>query len=128
MYNWYAVSSDKLCPSGWHVSDDKDWRLLIETLGGADLAGGKLKATSGPAWETPNHGATNSSGFTALPGGKTSNGEDFSEEGKYGYWWVNDERDSKNALYSKLSAFTSELYQSVEVMSEGYSVRCVRNK
>jgi len=70
LYNWYAVNTGKLCPSGWHVPDNNDWETLITYLGSNEVAGGKLKETGSTHWERPNTGATNESGFTAIPAGK----------------------------------------------------------
>jgi uncharacterized protein (TIGR02145 family) len=76
-YNWFAVNSGKLCPKGWRIPVKGDWEALGIYLGGEAVAGGKLKSTSS-LWDPPNAGATNSSGFNALPsgfhyGGSTSN-------------------------------------------------------
>lgn len=69
LYNWYATTDPRqICPEGWHVPTYTEWTTLMSYLGGAALAGGKLKSTS-PQWDTPNIGATNETGFNALPGG-----------------------------------------------------------
>jgi len=68
LYNFYTVATGKLCPEGWRVPTEDDWDELINYLGGDEVAGGKLKSTTG-YWTKPNEGATNESGFTALPGG-----------------------------------------------------------
>jgi uncharacterized protein (TIGR02145 family) len=68
VYNWYATA-DKLCPVGWHVSTYSDWATLIDYCGGWELAGGKLKEAGAIHWDAPNTGATNETGFTALPAG-----------------------------------------------------------
>jgi uncharacterized protein (TIGR02145 family) len=69
LYNWYAVADPKgLCPTGWKVPSDTDWENLENALGGAIIAGGKLKAVT-ELWSNPNAGATNESGFSALPSG-----------------------------------------------------------
>jgi uncharacterized protein (TIGR02145 family) len=65
-YNWYATA-EKLCPVGWHVPTDKDWETLVDFCGGWEIAGGKLKEVGTEHWESPNIGATNEFGFTALP-------------------------------------------------------------
>ena len=67
LYNWYAVNTSKLCPYGWHVPSDVDWTRLKSYLGGEDVAGGKLKEAGTNHWDSPNTGATNDSGFSALP-------------------------------------------------------------
>lgn len=69
LYNWYAVNTGKLCPEGWRMPTKHEWFLLIEHLGGALEAGGSLKETGTAHWDAPNTGATNQSGFGALPGG-----------------------------------------------------------
>ncbi|MBI5010148.1 MAG: fibrobacter succinogenes major paralogous domain-containing protein, partial [Bacteroidia bacterium] len=69
LYNWYAVNTGKLCPIGWHVPSDDEWTLLTTFRGGYSVAGGKLKETGTLHWTSPNTGATNETGFTALPGG-----------------------------------------------------------
>jgi len=68
IYNWFAVSDSRnLAPAGWHIPTDEDWTTLVTYLGGDDIAGGKLKETGTAHWQSPNVGATNESGFTALP-------------------------------------------------------------
>lgn len=69
LYNWYSVSTGKLCPIGWHVPSRTEWTTLIDFLGGLNVIGGKLKETGTNHWESPNKSATNESGFTSLPGG-----------------------------------------------------------
>ena len=66
LYNWFAVSSGKLCPAGWRIPDDSDWEVLTDFLGGLSVAGGKLKETGTSHWTLPNSGATNETGFSAL--------------------------------------------------------------
>ena len=79
LYNWWAVMNgasptnavpsniEGICPSGWHVPSESEWDTLILALGGGTVAGGKMKDTI--LWDTPNAGADNSSGFSALGGG-----------------------------------------------------------
>jgi uncharacterized protein (TIGR02145 family) len=70
LYNLYAVIDDKkLCPNGWHVPTDTEWTTLTEYLGGEIIAGGKMKTVGTAYWNDPNTGATNESGFSAVPGG-----------------------------------------------------------
>ncbi len=69
LYNLHVVSTGILCPSGWHVPSDAEWTVLSDYLGGESVAGGKLKEAGTTHWYTPNAGATNETGFTALPGG-----------------------------------------------------------
>src|SRR5574344_54019 len=87
LYNWPAAMNGAassttnpsgvqgVCPTGWHVPSDAEWTELTDYLGGASVAGGKLTETGTTHWNSPNTGATNETGFTALPGGyRFSNG------------------------------------------------------
>ncbi len=70
LYNWHTVADSRnIAPTGWHVPSDAEWAILIEYLGGSDVAGGKLKETGTTHWYNPTTEATNESGFTGLPGG-----------------------------------------------------------
>jgi uncharacterized protein (TIGR02145 family) len=74
LYNGYAVDSTmnggkNIAPEGWHVPSETEWMTLINYLGGHNYAGGKMKESGTSHWSSPNTGATNASGFTALPGG-----------------------------------------------------------
>jgi uncharacterized protein (TIGR02145 family) len=138
LYNWYTtVDSRGLCPTGWHVPTDCEWMYLEGSLGmpvfnqqlegsrGINL-GGALKATTN--WNSPNTGATNSSGFTALPGGYRLGSGTYSSIGDYGGWWSSTEYDSDVAWLRKLSYDNSLVGR----LSGGYkpygcSVRCVRD-
>jgi len=69
LYTWYAATDLRnVCPSGWHLPTDTEWTTLTTFLGGFKVAGGKLKETGSAHWQSPSTGATNQSGFTALPG------------------------------------------------------------
>ena len=81
LYNWYSVNTAKLAPKGWHVPTDAEWKTLTEYLGGNSVAGGKLKEVGTTHWYSPNTGADNSSGFTALPGGYRDYDGTFSRVG-----------------------------------------------
>lgn len=70
LYNWYAVNDKRnICPSGWHIPTEAEWTVLVNYLGGDSIAGGKMKEAGTIHWESPNTGAINISGFSALPGG-----------------------------------------------------------
>ncbi len=89
LYNWYAVETGKLCPTGWHVSSDKEWTVLMDYLGGYAMTGAKLKEAGTTHWSSPNAGATNESGFTALPGGsRDPDSGMFYTLMKAGWWWT----------------------------------------
>jgi len=98
LYTWEAATS--ACPDGWHLPSDDEWTTLIDFLGGEDVAGGKMKETGTTHWNSPNAGATNSSGFTALPGGYRSTNGGFYDRGSFGIWWSATEYSSTFRLQS----------------------------
>jgi uncharacterized protein (TIGR02145 family) len=87
MYNWFAVETGKLAPDGWHVPSATEWDVLALNLGGEAVAGGKMKEPGNAHWSPDNVDATNSSGFTALPGGHRSNFGSFLNHFIQGAWW-----------------------------------------
>jgi uncharacterized protein (TIGR02145 family) len=135
LYNWYGVDdSRKLCPTGWHVPSAEEWLTLAVYLGGADVAGGKLKETGTTHWTSPNESATNESGFTALPGGyrSYSNGS-FYNLGNRSYWWSSTSYFhpifyTNNALIRYIFYNLSNFIPYNERQEFGYSVRCLKDK
>jgi uncharacterized protein (TIGR02145 family) len=85
LYNWHTVRTGKLCPTGWHVPSKDEWDALANYLGGEDIAGGKLKEVGTAHWESPNEGATNETGFSALPVGTRDAGT-FHDGTTYDHW------------------------------------------
>jgi uncharacterized protein (TIGR02145 family) len=130
LYNWYAVNSGKLCPTGWHVPTDGEWSTLITNLGDSTTAGGKLKEAGTTHWVTPNTGADNSSGFTALPGGSHYTNGLFYLNGKYGWYWSSTEISSTStaAWHEYMIYNTSAITRTSGSKSLGFSVRCIKNK
>ena len=131
-YNWQAVNTGKLCPKGWHVPTDEEWTKLTDFLGGLDVAGGKMKATGTDLWNSPNTGASNESGFSALPGGYRygyfwGSGE-FYELGLNGYFWTATEYTETHSRTRTVNAERTKVYSSVFVKNNGFSVRCVKDK
>jgi len=128
LYNWFAVETGNLCPTGWHVPTDAEWTILTDFLGGLSVAGGPLKEAGTTHWNSPNTGATNSSGFTALPGGgRGSNNGSFYNIGYGGLWWSSSAGSSIRAFGRELLcdySFVSRPYYEKEF---GFSVRCVRD-
>jgi len=127
LYNWYAVNTGKLCPTGWHVPTDAEWETLREYLGGYEVAGGKLKETGTTHWNSPNEGATNASGFTALPGGGRYNDGTFDYIGDNGIWWSSTEGSTSYALGWYLNYNNYNLTYNNSSKVDGFSVRCVRD-
>ena len=125
LYNWTAAQS--ACPSGWHLPSDAEWTTLSDYLGGISYAGGKLKEAGTAHWNSPNIGATNESGFTALPGGYRANNGKFINIGVNGYWWSSTEYDTTRAWLRTLCYHTSNVYRSITNKELGFSVRCLRD-
>ena len=126
LYNWYAVKDSRgLCPTGWHVPSDVEWTALENYLGGKEVAGGKMKSISG--WNAPNTGATNSSGFTALPCGYRDPNGTYYGIGDGGDWWSSTGNDSNLAWYRDLFYNGSDVARYLNNKHYGFSVRCVRD-
>jgi uncharacterized protein (TIGR02145 family) len=125
-YNWYAAANHNICPQGWHVPTDAEWTVLIDYLGGANIAGGKMKAVS-PLWYAPNIGATNVSGFSGLPGsGRNPMSGYFGGLGELGAWWSATENGvSAWMRYSRDSSAGITRISSSK--RQGFYVRCVRD-
>lgn len=128
LYTWYAVTdSRKICPTGWHVPIDEEFAKLTKYLQGDTIAGKKLKETGTTHWASPNTGATNQSGFTALPGGYRGYEGGYYFIGYAGYWWSATESDASNAVYRGLyynAVYDHDLSNSKKV---GFSVRCIKD-
>jgi uncharacterized protein (TIGR02145 family) len=127
LYNWYAVGSGNLCPTGWHVPSDSEWSTLSNYLGGVTLSGGKLKETGVLHWKIPNAGATNETGFTALPGGYRNNTGLFENIGNYGQWWSTSAGTANVSYYRYLYYGNSSIISSFVNQKYGLSVRCLKN-
>lgn len=89
IYNYYtSADSRSICPPGWHIPSVEDWTTLINYLGGESVAGGKLKEVGTMHWNSPNTGATNIVGFTALPGGARDCSNNFINMGSGCSFWT----------------------------------------
>jgi uncharacterized protein (TIGR02145 family) len=139
LYNWTAAmdgeTSDTtnpsgiqgVCPTGWHLPSDAEWTELTDYLGGTSTAGRKLKETGTTHWNSPNTGATNETGFTALPGGSRGNSGTFLGIGGDGCWWSATENDATFAWYLEVTYIFSDVFRSSNYKDVGFSVRCVRD-
>jgi uncharacterized protein (TIGR02145 family) len=137
LYNWYAVAgihdtdpntpNKKLAPTGYHVPSDAEWTTLITYLGGERVAGGKMKETGTGHWKSPNTGATNSSGFSGLPGSYRNSNGLFEFIGYTCKCWSSSEANTANARPRGLF-YTDEIvliyYRN---KTHGSSVRCLRD-
>ncbi len=128
-YLYTYASATNAVPEGWHIATGTEWDALIKNLGGYEIAGGKLKETGTKHWLSPNGEATNSSGFSALPGGYRSYYDGaFYTMGEYGYWWCYAEDDKTTASVYVLNYENSLVFRNNNRKDYGYSVRCVKNK
>jgi uncharacterized protein (TIGR02145 family) len=128
MYNLFAVNTGKLAPNGWHVATSDEWKTLRTYLGGSFIAAGKMKEKDTTHWMSPNTGADNSSGFTALPGGYLGN-YSFDGLGYRGYWWSYTDGNIANGGTSFMLSYLSGSIAEYHFPGrEGFSVRCVKNK
>ncbi|HOG20838.1 MAG TPA: FISUMP domain-containing protein, partial [Salinivirgaceae bacterium] len=139
LYNWPAAmngaaSSEAnpsgvqgICPAGWHLPSDAEWTQLIDYLSGSEVAGGKLKETGTTHWDSPNEGATNETGFTALPGGFRGSYGSFSNFGFYGFWWSATESGVSSAWNRSMNYEYSGVYRDYNGKEYGFSVRCLKN-
>jgi hypothetical protein len=126
LYNLYAVLDPRgLAPAGFHIPSDKDWTTLTDYLGGKEEAGVKMKEAGSTHWPRPNTGATNSSGFTGLPGGYRDDNGSFFSMGVNGFWWSSTE----GFTYFAWNRYPDNLYGLVGrdfgYKSYGMSIRCV---
>ena len=155
LYDWETAK--KVCPAGWHLPSDAEWTQLIEYLGGEDVAGGKLKEagfqtitildlaprknelvrlasmstreTGTGYWLKPNSGATNESGFSALPAGYNWHGKRRAFEfiGRIGVWWSATEDSTHDAWDYGVNYDGSNVGRYSRSKRNGFSVRCLRN-
>jgi len=130
LYNWYSIDTGNLAPTGWHVATMENWYTLFNYIADAAALGGKMKETGTAHWMSPNAGATNSSGFTALPGGgRVLATGTYIGIGQYGYWWSSTEISIGQGWGFSLS-YTKETIDWIGAPAKtmGLSVRCVKNQ
>ncbi len=127
LYNWFAVNDKRsICPTGWHVPTNSEWSDLFKFLDGKDIAAGKLKSTD--KWHKPNAGATNSKGFTALPGGSRDYPEaKFDNLGSSGHWWSATENEEGFSWMIYMSCMGEDAMKLSEAQQSGFSVRCIKD-
>jgi uncharacterized protein (TIGR02145 family) len=126
LYNWHTINTGKLCPAGWHVPSDAEWSTLTDFLGGDNTAGGKLKEAGFKHWNSPNAGATNESGFRALPGGESLSGSGIMFHNLHvsGSWWTTT-YNKEWAVSRTMSDDSDGVRRSFCAKQYGLSVRCV---
>jgi uncharacterized protein (TIGR02145 family) len=137
LYNWYVVNIGKLCPVGWHVASDGDWRQMILFLDPnavlndhdcleSQIAGGKLKEAGTIHWQSPNTGATNETGFTALPGGGRQGDGMFYGIGSRGFWWIS-WSSTELGPYQYMYYDDSSVERCYIYKNYGFAVRCLKD-
>jgi uncharacterized protein (TIGR02145 family) len=139
LYNWPAAMNGQasssanpsgvqgVCPTGWHLPSDAEWTQLTDCLGGESIAGGKLKESGTVHWNSPNTGATNETGFTALPGGARGFDGAFHNIGNYSSWWSATENNSNFARHRHMTYNDSNVTRHDTFKESGIYVRCVRD-
>ena len=138
LYNWPAAMNGAessgenpsgvqgICPEGWHLPSYDEWMQLITYLGGMTEAGGKLKEVGTAHWNSPNEGANNETGFTALGGGYRDNDGNFANIKDFGHWWTTTVSGTPWFFRMNHSSGAVENYYYLGA-SPGFSVRCVKN-
>jgi uncharacterized protein (TIGR02145 family) len=142
LYNHYAVTDSRgLCPTGWHVPTDGEWHLLVkyldpnaDTSGGltsqSTTAGGAMKSTTAQptpgGWNLPNSGATNFSGFRAMPGGIRNFDGAFYNVGNFGFWWTSS-LSGLDCFFRYLFYNDGDIRRTPNLRTHGFSVRCLKD-
>jgi uncharacterized protein (TIGR02145 family) len=128
LYTWNAVTDSRnVCPTGWHIPTDAEWTTLTTYLGGESVAGGKLKETGTSHWQSPNTGATNETGFTALPSGERDYDGAFHGIGYHGSWWSATEGNASDAWNRYVHYDDSDVIRFGINKKNGFFVRCLRD-
>lgn len=129
LYNFAAVSDTReICPPGWHVPTIYEWETLIDTLGGSAVAGQKLKEIGNTHWAKPNSGASDSTGFSGIPGGYRSVWGDFGSRKYYGYYWSSTRAFDASAFYYYLSYDTRDVCRCYGNSDfAGFSIRMIHD-
>lgn len=145
LYNWPAAIA--ACPTGWHLPGDAEWKTLEKYLGMSTSAadsvgnrysgsvGGKLKETGTSHWLSPNRGATNSSGFKALPGGARGLNSNYNQSflgltGDAVFWTSNEWESDSGHGYSRNVWYGNTFlgrWPNLDLKSNGYSFRCIKD-
>ncbi len=128
LYNWHSVNDVRgLAPEGWHIPTKEEFEIMFEHLGDYEMIGGKLKSVGTEYWRSPNEGATNESGFSALPGGCRSEYGNFQWLSSNAFFWTNSKDGYTNSIDLELGFDVAYFgYRSLK-RQFGASVRCVKD-
>lgn len=129
LYNYYVMDNSlNVCPEGWHVPSESEWIVLSDYLGGESIAGGKLKEEGTVNWAEPNTGATNESGFTALPAGaRIMFTGVFNGINESCGWWSSTPNTTDQAWRSGLGYNTTTFGIGSNYKKNGHSIRCLKD-
>ena len=126
LYNWYAVNDPRnIAPEGWHVPSHSEWQTLVWSFDAN--AGGQLKEAGTTHWVSPNKGATNESGFTALPAGMCGYQGHYIGMPQETWFWSSSEYNTSRARELELTAYDSLYSLSDLGKYSGLSVRCIKD-
>jgi uncharacterized protein (TIGR02145 family) len=139
LYTWFAAR--EACPAGWHLPTDAEWTTLEMALGMSKVSsdtlsneprgtnqGSKLKETGSIHWKIPNIGTSNSSGFTALPGGSYNDWyKKFLDIGKEGLWWTSSEINKESAICRGLYYNYIKIQRTFVGKGNAFSIRCIKD-
>ena len=127
LYTWYAVTDTRnVCPTGWHVPNDSEWTILATFLGGDGIAGSKLKETGTTHFTTSNTGATNETGFTALPGGMRGDNV-FAMKGEDAGFWSSTEQSTAAAYERWVTNKSGDFFKGGYGKWAGIGIRCLKD-
>lgn len=117
-----------ICPTGWHLPTDAEWTTLTTYLGGESVAGGKMKETGTTHWASPNTGATNTIGFTALPGGNRHSSGAFNSISYQAHWWSSTEYSITTSVWYRTLTYVNTNVSRASLHKDyGCSVRCLKD-
>lgn len=126
LYNWYAINDERgICPPGWHIPSDSEWRELIELLGGYKSAGKIMKSLN--LWENAKSIGTNESDFNILPSGYRNFYGDYFFLNQHAYFWSSTQHHSHLAWYHSVDFFIDDVLRYYNVKGNGFSCRCVKD-
>jgi uncharacterized protein (TIGR02145 family) len=127
LYNWYAVNTGNLCPTGWHVPSDPEWYTLTNFLADSGNVAIPLREEADEHWAYSNIDATNSTGFSALAGGYVNVTGTSNNIKNYGYWWTSTPNMTVDAFSRDIYYCFTTLDRTSSLKRCGFSVRCVKD-
>lgn len=127
LYNWYAINDErKIAPEGWRVPTTEDYQILSDYLGSDTESGAKIKEVGTTHWKSPNAGADNASGLTALPGGIRYDDGSFNNKTWNCYFWTATQKTDNRSWYRVLYSDNTNLDLEYTSYKFGLSIRCIK--